>query len=155
MTGVQTCALPIYDAATTENLGISSSTYVSSCMTGGHRWITGMCRPHEWMWNHVEPVHVVRCTLSRHNTNLAHRCKVVGEMHPSIINVFEAQSWTHTVWRNRLNIPKLPPHLLWLVYDNNGTPSDMSRKAWNEVKLSNYTVVTVRHPTNISYRQLI
>ena len=52
-------------------------------------WITGLCRPHEWMWNYVEPLHVVVCTLSKHNTNLGHRCKVVREMHPSILNVFE------------------------------------------------------------------
>ena len=52
-----------------------------------------------------------------------------GEMHPSIINVFEAQSWTRTVWRNHLNIPKLPHHPLWSVYGDNGTLSDMSIKA--------------------------
>ena len=53
-------------------------------------WILGLCQPQEWMRNHVEPVHVVWCTLSRHNINISHWCKVVREMHPSVVNIFQA-----------------------------------------------------------------
>ena len=54
------------------------------------RWIRRLCQTHEGMRNHVEPLYVVCCTLSKHNTYLTHRCKIFRKLNPSIINIFYA-----------------------------------------------------------------
>jgi len=129
------------------------------CVMLCHRWLSGqinsMCGCHERMRNHEESVHVIGCTLSRHKTNMPRCCKIVRVMHPPVLNIFKWQPGTRSLWRNGLNISKLSHHPLWSLCDHNGTPSKLTGKTWNQIKLPNSSVLTIWHPTNIRNHQSI
>ena len=60
------------------------------CVILRHKWmsrrICRLCRCHEQMRNEEEPIHVIECTLSWHNTNLPCWCKIVWVVHPPVVN---------------------------------------------------------------------
>ena len=61
------------------------------------RWIPGLCRPHEWIQNHLEPVHVVTGPLVQVSQRNASICR---QYLPSIIlnpeNVEESSEQVQT-----------------------------------------------------------
>ena len=63
------------------------------CVILRHKWMSGqisrLCRCHERMRNPEEPLHVIGCTLSWHNTKLPRYCRIVRVMHPLVINIFK------------------------------------------------------------------
>ena len=119
------------------------------------RMIPRLCRTHEGMRYHVEPLYVVQCTRSRSNTNLTNRCKVFRKLNSSIINILYRKTWSSRVWRNGLHIPKLSHNPLWSVYDKRWSPSNMFEKQRNQLEFSNCTVVTIRNSAHNIRRQSI
>ena len=76
--------------------------WLNICLIVHHEWmsrgILKLCQTHEGMRYHVEPLHVVYCTLSRHNTYLTHRCKVFRKLNTSIINYYGHFTFLMALW---------------------------------------------------------
>ena len=85
------------------------------------RRIPWLCRSHKWMWNHVEPLHVIWRTLVRHYTNFPYRSNIVTELHPSSIHFFNRSRRHSKMWQNGLDVPKLLYNPLRSVNDHQGT----------------------------------
>jgi len=112
------------------------------------RSIPWLCRTHEWVRNHVEPIHVIWRTLARHYTDLPYKCNVVTELHPSIIHFFNRNRRHNRMWQNSLDVSKLLYNLLQSMNDHQGTPSEMARKQWDDLKFSKWMVVTIQNPAH-------
>ena len=112
--------------ATTGCWATSDSINVSWCGTGGCLGGSPCCVGlMKRMRYHVESLHVVWWTLSKHYTYLTHRCNVFRKLNSSIINVFYTERRSSKVWRNGLHIPKLSYNPLRSVYDSRRTLVDM------------------------------
>jgi len=109
------------------------------------RRIPWLCRTHEWVWNHVEPIHVIWWTLARHYTDLSYRCNVVTELRPSIIHFFIRNQRRNGMWQNSLDVSKLSYNPLRSVNDRQGTLSKMAEKQCDDLKFSKWTMVTIRN----------
>ena len=106
-------------------------------------------RGHERMRNDEEPIHVVGRTLTWHKTYLTCWCKMVWVVHPAIVYFFKWHPWNNSLYRNTLDVSKLAHDPLWSVSDGNGLPSELTGKAWNQIKLPKGSVLPIRHPANM------
>ena len=101
--------------------------WLHKCVIMRQRWmsrrICRLCRCHERMRNEEEPVHVIGCTLSWHNTNLTRWCKMVWVVHPPVVNFFKWHASTYSRCRNTLHVSKLVHDPLWSVSHDNEHPS--------------------------------
>ena len=117
------------------------------------RWISQqiwwLCCSHEWMKNDEELVHVVERTLTWHNTHLTCWRKMVWVVHPPIIYFIKWHPWIDKLCRNNLDVSELAHDPLWSVSDSNGPPLELTEKAWNQIKLSDRSMLPIRHPANI------
>ena len=100
------------------------------------RRIPWQCRTHEWVRNHVEPIHVIWQALARHYIDFSYRCNVFTELHPSIIHFFIRNRRRSRMWRYSLDVSKLSYNPLRLVNDCQGTPSEMTEKQRDDLKFS-------------------
>ena len=122
--------------------------WFNKCVILLNRWNPWLCWTHEWVQNHIEPIHVIWWTLARHYTNFSYRCNVVTELHPSIIHFFNRDQRRSRMWRNSLVVSKLSYNPLRSMNDRQGPPSEMVGKQGDDIKFSKWTVVTICNPTH-------
>ena len=113
------------------------------------RQIWWLCHGHEWMRNDEEPVHVVRRTLTWHNTHLTCWRKIVWVVHPLVIYLIKWLPWIDRRCRNTLDVSELAHNPLCSESDSNGPPAELTGKAWNQVKLLDRSMLPIRHSTDI------
>ena len=112
------------------------------------RRIPWLCRTDEWVWNHVEPIHVIWRTLARHYTNLSYRFNLATELHPSIIHLFK-RKWRHGRTRqNSLDVSKLSYNPLRSMNYCQGTPSEMAGKQRDDLKFFEWMMLTIWNPSH-------